>query len=457
MGSYDAKPSEARLNELPRRLVVIGLSFPLIGGKWGSYIGLPSRSLFLSDLFVIVGIVGLLVWRKGPQERSGGSHNLALLVLLPLGLFAAIEFLLGQGSFLLRLRDLLPFFDLLLIPALTEIVRREGGLRLFRFLWLTSLAHAIWAIPALLGALGPKQLPPRFFGFPVFTPRPDIDVPLLALFIVLLLAHCRWPDWLRFGLICLTIFAMLGQSSRASLAGAFLGVVVFCWLERTRLRALIGRTTFLIGGAALLAGIVALSSPAMVLSSGALGRAGLVTSAASQGQAASGAGTARGREDAWRLVLGYWRVNGSPTLGLKPGTEILRDSGAVMFLSGDDRVRAPHNWWVDCLVRFGPIGLLLYVYALWMLTRVAYVSANGYGDRISIVQRHAAVGLLTAILVAASVGVVIESPFGGYVLVLCVAIIRSAPRESRLPLRPFDRYPKDYASQHLARATPQRT
>jgi len=421
-------------------LTLCGLCFPLVGGKWGSYIGLPGFTLFATDLCfataaVAIGLRALLAFGLGPGSAHTGLRGAPPAVLLTItylliGTLCCVFFLLGNGSPLVRLRDLIPFAGLLLLPVVATAFMELGSARSERYLWLTSCAHAMWAVPALLNILPALTLPAAFFGFPVFTPRPDIDVPLLAIFVLFLVRGRGGTRPLRILLGALCLAAGLSQTSRAALGSALLAVLCYALLRRgvwsRRPRQVVGLILFC--ATVLVALAIALQLGVSGPAGGALQRTGLVgSSATAQIATESGQGTALARNQAWSTVINYWRAQGAPLLGLGPGTEIVADSGAVAFLSGDPSVRSPHNWWVGCLTRFGPLGL-----AAYGLSISTFMADAVRGRRLKrwraedIFLPQLALCVVLALLTAATLGVVIESPFGTYTLVLMLALLRVA-------------------------------
>lgn len=415
--------SSSSLIPWPARFMLAGVAFPLIGGKWGSYLGWAEYSLFFSDILMGAGVV-LLALTPGRKPRSVRPSSLTVVALAA---FCALQITRGEGSLILRLRDLLPYLDLLLVPVLAASLVTVRSPQLLRFLWVTSSVHALWAIPALLGALPPLGSNMAVIGFPLFTPRPDIDVPLVALFLILLLMRPKIPDSVKWVLGALALSAILLQPSRASLAASVALLLVFALLQWRRLRAAVGRATFAFAGFVVVLLLAVTTSPAALLQSGALGRAGIVTSGPSTLQAASGEGTARGRLIAWRLSIEYWEQAGSSVIGVGPGVELVANSGAVQFLSGDPTVRAPHNWWVHAWARFGPLGLLLWLTAALGLGRRSGLGMAATASSTDELLEGCAKALAFGLVLAASVGVLIESPFGGYVLALALSLLRIRP------------------------------
>lgn len=408
-------------------ILLLGLLVPVVGGKWGSYIGLPGSGIFLSDVLLGIGTIGLLLRSKRLRARRAGLRLTPLVVAAAL-VFVSLEILRGSGAPAVRLRDSAPYLYLCLFPVVAVGFGIIGQSTVLRAVDRALAIHAAWSVPALLGVLPSIALPTAVFGFPVFETRPDIDVLLLGVFLASTLRRDRHlSPSLKFLVGASVLASMVTQSSRAALAGGLVAAGVIYFLTRPpRLKP---ASVILVCGAVAAACLtVVLSSnlpTSPLLQSGAIARAGLVPTAAYAAE--GGRGTAQGRSEAWQLMFQYYGAAGTPLLGIGPGAEIVRDSGAVAFLSGDLSVRAPHSWWVNLWVRYGPVGALVWLLVLVNLfrrqNRVSETGMAGAGEEN---QRAGAVGsgLGLAVLVAGSLGVVIESPFGAQVLLLA-GVLRS--------------------------------
>lgn len=400
-------------------LVLFGLLIPVVGGKWGSYIGSASLGLFLSDVLLGVGMLATVLSRNRATLTPIRISLFQFCLLLSSVLFCFTEFLISTGRPIVRLRDLSPFVYLLLLPFVAGALRGLDRRVLRRSIDGALTAHAIWAVPAILGLL-PSIAISQLSAISVFSTRPDIDVLLIGAYGVFTLPRQLRNPILRTGAQCLLALSGLVQTSRAALGGALAGIAVFYILRHRS--AIVGLARFLLFGMTAVLILFTLAATVLPgqLAGGALERAGLVGGSAQASSVASGQGTAGARYEAWKLVTGYWQEHGSPLLGLGPGTEILQDSGAVEFLSGDLDVRSPHNWWVGCLVRFGPVGLVL-----WCVLVGFGVRYRRRPGRTSFSDDDVFAigwGLIVSILIAATLGVLIESPFGTQPLLLAVVL-----------------------------------
>lgn len=392
-----------------------GLAIPLIGGRWGSYIGIPP--IFLADAFVILGALSTLMLPKS-YPALARFPRFYWLCWTATALFIVVSILQGYGDYVTRIRDLIPWFYLLLLPAVVQWAMVAGSQRILDYLTITLLAHAAWAIPAMLGVLSMIELPANFFGQPVFSVRADVDVPLLAGSVVLVF-H-RWgtrPATVVF--LVLAAGAATAQTSRAALVGSVIAAVVFAFV-RGHLRGAQGvmRVLAVLPIAALIVLVLLprLSSSSDQFDSGALARAGVYGGAEA---AAGGEGTAHGRFESWGILIGKYAEQGYPPLGLGAGAEIVRDTGAVRYLSGATDVRAPHNWWIHSFVRTGYIGLLLWI--MLLVTGARSCASHRKGKDVSFNRGMGAL-LMTSMCLTSTLGVVVEAPFGSHVLLVGAAL-----------------------------------
>lgn len=415
--STDASTAVRSRLPLGARLGALGLAIPLVGGRWGSYIGIAP--VYLADLLLALGVLCTVVLpRNYPSVRL---PKLYWLLWTGTVAFLIVSLLHGYGDFVTRVRDLVPWYYLLLLPAVMQWALAAGPRRILNYLTVTLLAHAAWAIPALARLLPPLDFSQPVFGIPWFEVRPDVDVPLLAAAVVLV--FYRWGSratTLTFAI--LTAGAAAAQTSRAALVGSLLAVVIFA-----RVRGHLNgaqAVVRLLGVSAVAAVIIlvllpALSArPADSFDKGALARAGLYGSTAAE---SSGNGTANARFQAWEVLLEHYAEEGYPALGDGAGAEIIRDTKTVPYFGGDVATRAPHNWWVHVLVRTGYVGTLLWLGLLVSGAQLTRGSLHRESDRSSFFTAMGAL-MMSSIVLTSTFGVVIEAPFGSQVLLIGAAL-----------------------------------
>lgn len=121
----------------------------------------------------------------------------------------------------------------------------------------------------------------------------------------------------------------------------------------------------------------------------------------------TGFNTQNARISAWKSIFSYFQ--NYMIFGVNPGRNYVYDSGAYVYLSGSEDVRAPHNMWISFFLRNGVfLGLLLcFVIAILVFCGLKLVRSSHAS-----VCDWTVVSMLISIFVVSSFGVVFESPFG---------------------------------------------
>lgn len=395
------------------------------GGRWGSYIGIVGANVFIADLLVLVGLFALLLGRR---SLGAGRADTAQAALLTIGLvYVLVSLAFGQGPLPLRLRDLAPFLYLGAVPGIAYAYSTIGAQRSLRYLRRALLVHLSWALPATLGVLSPLVLPSAVFGAPVFSLRNDFDGVISGVGVVLVLA-CR-AQGLATGrgsrfLVYGGAVQVALQTSRAAALAIFGLLLIYIMSSKPWRRYPVGAPLVACGATvvACLVSFLLLASSIRLPSVGVIERLGLGGSAGAE-SAVAAQGTQNARIQAWKLMIQHTEDEGAELLGTGPGSQPVAESGAVRYLSGAASVRAPHSWPVAAFSYFGVVGLTIWTLLLsgWLI----------FGRRRSALGDPAARGALNAVaysliaglLSASLVGVIIESPFGLYGLVLGLALL----------------------------------
>lgn len=382
---------------------------PIATGRWGSYIGLVGGNVYICDVLLAVGIFGLA---RKIMHHPNSIPRRTLLGASILGIYILAELLAGDGRLALRLRDLAPFLYLTAIPVFTQAVSSSSKAKVIRSLWLALWIHAGWAVPASFGLLDPAALPASIFGVSAFLLRKDYDGPVLIAGALFALAarnsQTRVRGALPLAIVSLAPIPVLG--SRATVLGA---ISVFAYLTLLQFRFLIRLlvapvtviTLSLLLSGLLLAAIVVPYSVTSNLLAQRLGMGG-------DSSAAIGAeGTTFGRRMAWKLVWESAVQDRDHLLfGWGPGAEILRDSGALKYLSGDPTVRAPHNGFLHLFARYGISGCLIWLGCLLLLLPAPHPRPPPPEMKMAL--RLLGGSMAAGLIAAATVGVILESPFG---------------------------------------------
>lgn len=386
----------SRWSVLSAGLVMGALAIDVGGTRWGSYLGVAP--VFLPDALLLVG--ALLA-----AARLRLASRVALASSVVLAAFAALQLLRpGLGPAVLVVRDLAPLGYLALVPLLAVALRDVRPRTFLRVVRCATAFLAATLAAGMAGVLRPLELP--LAGVPVFLPRPDADLTVLAVGVV---AFGAWEGIARPYRLVQVVMVLLAAAgySRAGLLAVMVCVAIAIWRERYTLTLPAARTA-----AAL---VVACLSLALL----SLAVAGLHRSPVAPPQAVerlltesdTSSGTTGARVSAWSLVARYTVDRQQVTTGEGPGTSPIGDSGAVRYLSGDPSVRAAHSWPLTAVAYFGVIGLLL-----WSGSVVLFLLAARGAPLQGLVA-----GTVAAYLTSGLLGVIIESPFGSLPLSVMLA------------------------------------
>jgi O-antigen ligase len=254
---------------------------------------------------------------------------------------------------------------------------------------------------------------PSVGGLHVFSLRDDFDGALLALLAGL--AFIRWGQGRGFGYLTVVAvcgFLTMSMTSRAGLlafgAAIVVSTAVVWWGQPTR------KSRWRVALVPVAGVVVAVLLPTTFAGSRLVATFG-DTSAEQRfiNQHSSATGTTQAREKAWSQLESWLRQNRQRTIvGVGFGPDFLAESGANVALLGQsvatsDTVRSPHQYFLGSWARLGLIGVLpLIAICLVALRR----SCRFRRDRDEL-DLFASLVVVTFLLVA-SVGVLLESPFG---------------------------------------------
>jgi hypothetical protein len=422
-------------------LVVFGPLFALAFSRWGSYIGYPAANVFVPDLLIALGSLSFLMdavgkrttFRMRPRGTASGWALCALLTYAVLWVSAATA---PPASIL---RDTVPFGYLAATPLMARVLIAVGIERSVAWLRTACWLHLAWGLPAALGLLHPTAvLPVTVAGQPFFELRDDVDAAIFVTSIVIgaiglgRRAERRLPDVL---LIVGSTIAIVLQSSRTGLAGLAVSGVVAVLVFKPWRQAALRFSGRLLGVA--LVGVAALAYvsffPDMLPQGGVFARIGLGSGDQAAELAQGASNTASARWQAWELLISHTnQLNLGWLVGAGPGSEVVADSGALVHLSGDPSVRAPHSWPVGLYARFGAIGVALWTLCVILLARRTYTGESAGTQSEDLLRGATAMwfALAAGLATAATVGVVFESPFGALPFSLACAGISASRTES---------------------------
>jgi hypothetical protein len=374
------------------RLIGIGLGLSLATGRWGAWIGLPGEGIFLIDVIVLSGIFLVIIC---------DGIKLDYLTLI-LGTFLILQLLRNSDyAMITRVRDLLPFIYLQMFLLIRNQLFEIPIIYIYKLLRVASLFSLIWNLGVGLNVI-PVLPSNSFFGVPIFSQRPDQAGFVACIGIIvwsLSLTETKFERVMNFWILPLNLLSLLLQPGRAGLLALLVALPLIAArakkgpkVSRRGLAAFIVATVMVVP----FAGVVQsfLPEKSAIKKFGILDQSGAALS--------SGDSTAYGRKMGQTTLLKWTMQEGKLLNGAGPGYEMLAESGAVRWLSGNADVRYPHNWWVSLISRFGIVG-----FACWLMCGLA--SLKGV--------RRENVGFqfltfLISILAASTFGVVMESPFG---------------------------------------------
>lgn len=397
-------------------LIVIGALFPVAGGRWGSYVGISSLSLYASDLLILLGVAGVVLSRL----RHGSSIPMRKRWVTVLSTVVLAVGLIGSSGFNVNVaRDAAPFLYFLLTPFFVIAVENFGRDRIMNWFGWASLLHLAWYLPASLGLLTPVSIP-AIAGIPLFTRRGDFDTIIVAVTCIWIFWKAGVPFFLRLLVAVTAIAVVLLQGSRAGLLSAALIVAAYLIFARPWSRPRVGPYV-VIAGSLSVGAIAASLLLVRELPSWALGIDRLLGE--SDSAAARGAqNTANARFAAWDLIWQHANNDaGSLLFGYGFGSNFIIESGAVAHLSGHESVRQAHNFFYTWLGLVGMVGAVL---AMTMIALMLVDAArSSMGDPV----RSLAFAVTSAVVLASFVGVILESPFGyqTFLLGFAIAVARS--------------------------------
>lgn len=388
------------------KFILIALGLSLATGKWGSYVGFTTSSIFVIDLIFLTGCLKTLLNKK--------TYDLWFICYtLPIFLFILIWiFNSSANSFVLVVRDLSPFVYLLFLPMVKTALQNVKFSQIINILRIASLFHLFWLIPKSIGVLNPIVLP--ISTIPIFADRYDHSGLVMAIGIY------AWSSFEKheikanfFVMSCMFLGAGLGYSRAGFIATLMMiGLLLIQRLKSPDVDTKRNVRNFLILGTGLLILISLLSAIDIPkISNSAIARLGLFSS--SEMTVNQAAGTIRGRNNARELLLNWLTSNDKLIGGAGPGTEIVSLSGALAYLSGNESVRSPHNWFLTLLGRYGLFGITFWLLLYFWPLRKLRTKDDLYfmSSSISII-----------ILITSLMGVIIESPFGSMPLTIFLAI-----------------------------------
>jgi hypothetical protein len=387
--------------------------------RWGTNIGISP--IYVTDVLLVLGILAALMAThlKGKSPITGfvpRSHPTPLF-----GVFLAyivLRFIvsLGNGPFLDWARDGVPFLYAIVAYVSARSLSTstaQARIRTMKFFWAALIVHMIWvSVSIATGNQAGFQVPLPIFGAPIFQLRPDIDAAIIAILVGMCFHQAMSGSHRIIAVIGVVIgaAAVLSMGTRAGLISIVLALGTSFAITYASSHKMGRRRTamVLLVPALLLVG-------AIVLPQTTPGQRLLATIDPSQSGTTAqqnAQGTQRARELTWAKVTDWTEENGARQLfGGGFGNDFLEQSGSLAYLEGTTytNVRSPHNWFIGIYARMGLVGVILISVVLTQLLAIVVKNRSRIGqDSLLLVATLS----VAAILPVATLGVVLEAPFG---------------------------------------------
>jgi hypothetical protein len=409
----DGNITKFRFLPIGTKLILCSFFISIAAGKWGSYIGIPSMNIFLPDVLLIIGCILAALNQKKIQAQFT-IYGIASIS------FFCFQFLRNsEYSVIIRIRDLIPFIYLLLVPFVFKSFAGLDKAIFVKTLRYASLFHLFWQVPIMIGVLSPIEVG-GIFGYPIFSPRWDHDG------IALILGVIAWRRYLSLNLNENNLISVLMgtvlivQYSRAALI-AFLFTLTLFYFRHLKDKEFgnFTKSYKLAFVSAYLIVTILIALPLIknyVPSDSVISRIGLITNSENSQKAQQAAtGTANARLYAQTTLFNWVKDRQQLFLGVGPGVEMVRDSGAVLFLSGSLDVRSPHSWFYGLVCSFGYLGAFVWGYLIF----APLIKSRAIFHPLD----FPLIGIYP-ILISSLFGVIIEAPFGILPLVILISISR---------------------------------
>lgn len=356
------------------RLLGVLLAGYLLFDKAFAYIHLPGTPLYVAEMVLVVGGLGILA--ATGYLRVVVRDEPILTLLAAFFLWGFVRFLPGLRTYgILAVRDfalvyycLFAFFTAAALAKSPDILSRWIA-QLVRFVpWLL-----IWlpfaTVAGSLASVAAPNVPFTSVSVITHAPGSSAIAALLALGALWLFPDKRSVrSRVAWSVLALVVVVLSATQNRGGLlsvvAGAIVGLAFF--RDRLRLR-LITRTFACFALGLVLVALLSVNVSIAGWQQRSFSASQLFTNVASiagaQGNSDLNA-TVTGREHLWSLVYGQQAANGTLIYGSGFGVNLAEQVG-VYDSSPSAPLRSPHNSHLDVLARLGFIGFSLWI-VLWL-------------------------------------------------------------------------------------------
>ena len=300
--------------------------------------------------------------------------------------------------------------------------------------------HAVWVLAATTSQVFANwhfPVNPAAVHIWLFQTRNDMDTMLLGVLASILVFRVLSGRRSGYPLLWLAV-CLIGTLSTGSRAGLASAILLCCLSVVLAYRRGLTRNAGLISAALVPMFLIGMMA---VLPQTDIGQrlAGTLGASADGSELGLGAaGTTEARKEAWVALYNYSVDDAFRAVaGVGFGPDVLFDSGARRLLVGADPSeetipRAPHNFWLNTLARLGVIGLMLYFWLIFLALREA-IRAWPRGNELDLLVGS----LILGTLIIATLGVVMESPFGAVPFYYCVGLLMAQQRAQRHTRRKY--------------------
>jgi O-antigen ligase len=417
-------------------VLVFGLS------RWGTNVGISP--FYITDVLIALGLIAWLlrVRLKGKPPLSGYVATAGPTRFFSvLYIYIVLRFLtsLGNGPTFDWIRDATPFLYGILAyvaahsAATSTASSRERTVKLF---WFALVFHLVWvAISVAVGNHGGLQVSFPLFGAPPFQMRPDIDAALVSVAVGMCFRQLMTGTrrfWSFAGVIVGSA-TVLGMGTRAGLISLFVALGIAFAVTYASSHKLSPRRVLMV-----LMVPALLLAMAVVLPQTTPGQRLLATIDSTQAGTVvqvNAQGTQRAREMTWERVIDWTEETPlRQAFGGGFGNDFLDESGSTSYLEGTTYtgVRSPHNWFVGVYARMGTIGLAL------VAVVISQIAAISFRQRVRIGRDpllFIALLVVVSVLPVATLGVVLESPFGAVPFFWCAGLLLALSKSKTLDIQ----------------------
>lgn len=387
--------------------------------RWGSNIG--ANPVFLTDALIGLAVLGFLV--HGSQRPTAADTDWSTTYSPPPALLLFFTYVVtrviasyGYTPRAEWLRDAAPFmYAFLAFFSAAAVVRSspEARARTVRVLRWALVFHLVWMLSVLATGrdkAGLVSVP--FGGAPLFQIRPDIDAALAAVLAGLCLRQFLLGQHRALSALGVLgpVAAVLSLQTRAGLLSLIVALAVaFVLSYAASAHNIDRRTSMVIMIPVALIGVwltLPLSGPGQRL------LATIDPTSSTSAAAAQAQGTQNARMETWSTIIEWTDEGPSRSLiGSGFGNNFLDQSGTLSFLQGTtyEGVRSPHNWFVGNFARLGLVGVALSIAICAQLLVLISRHRRRIGEDALLTLSAL---IVVCILPVATLGVVLEAPFG---------------------------------------------